>query len=134
MPGSTPARFSSRSSFRPMFVTIWMCTQEWSLICMRATALTLAACHSAYSWVHIQIVTNIGLKLLRELKRAGVEPGMVTDYSMRHEDAEVVVALGCLTHCLGMAIHRHGHEEMSLFLAADRLPGLLDGLYEEPER
>jgi metal-dependent HD superfamily phosphatase/phosphodiesterase len=87
-----------------------------------------------HSWVHIQIVTNIGLKLLRELKRAGVEPGMVTDYSMRHEDAEVVVALGCLTHCLGMAIHRHGHEEMSLFLAADRLPGLLEGLYEEPER
>ena len=31
-----------------------------------------------HSWVHIQIVTNIGLKLLRELKRAGVEPGMVT--------------------------------------------------------
>jgi uncharacterized protein len=87
-----------------------------------------------HSWVHIQIVTNIGLKLLRELKRAGIEPGMVTDYSMRQEDAEVVVALGCLTHCLGMAIHRNGHEEMSLFLAADRLPGLLEGLYEEPER
>jgi uncharacterized protein len=87
-----------------------------------------------HSWVHIQIVTNIGLKLLRELKRAGVEPGMVTDYSMRQEDAEVVVALGCLMHCLGMAIHRNGHEEMSLFLAADRLPALLDGLYEEPER
>jgi uncharacterized protein len=87
-----------------------------------------------HSWVHIQIVTNIGLKLLRELKRAGVEPGMVTDYGMTQEDAEVVVALGCLTHCLGMAIHRNGHEEMSLFLAADRLPGLLDGLYEEPER
>src|SRR5438552_12577780 len=86
-----------------------------------------------HSWVHIQIVTNIGLKLLRELKRAGVEPGMVTDYGMTQEDAEVVVALGCLTHCLGMAIHRNGHEEMSLFLAADRLPALLDGLYEEPE-
>src|SRR6188472_345891 len=87
-----------------------------------------------HSWVHIQIVTNIGLKLLRELRRAGVEPGMVTDYGMRQEDAEVVVVLGCLTHCLGMAIHRDGHEEMSLFLTADRLPGLLDGLYEEPER
>jgi uncharacterized protein len=87
-----------------------------------------------HSWVHIQIVTNIGLKLLRELRRAGVEPGMVTDYGMREEDAEVVVALGCLTHCLGMAIHRHNHEEMSLFLAADRLPALLEGIYEEPER
>jgi metal-dependent HD superfamily phosphatase/phosphodiesterase len=87
-----------------------------------------------HSWVHIQIVTNIGLKLLRELRRAGVEPGMVSDYGMRQEDAEVVVVLGCLTHCLGMAIHRTGHEEMSLFLAADRLPKLLDGLYEEPEK
>src|SRR5919206_2202218 len=86
-----------------------------------------------HSWVHIQIVTNIGLKLLRELRRSGVEPGMVTDYGMRQEDAEVVVVLGGLTHCLGMAIHRHGHEEMSLFLAADRLPRLLEGLYDEPE-
>jgi uncharacterized protein len=86
-----------------------------------------------HSWVHVQIVTNIGLKLLRELRRAGVEPGMVSDYGMTQEDAEVVVVLGCLTHCLGMAIHRNGHEEMSLFLAADRLPRLLEGLYEEPE-
>ena len=86
-----------------------------------------------HSWVHIQIVTNIGLKLLRELRRAGVESGMVADYGMTKEDAEVVVVLGCLTHCLGMAIHRHGHEDMSLFLAADRLPRLLHGLYEEPE-
>jgi uncharacterized protein len=87
-----------------------------------------------HSWVHIQIVTNIGLKLLRELRRAGVEPGMVTDYGMRQEDAEVVVVLGCLTHCLGMAIHRSGHEEMSLFLAADRLPRLLEGIYDDPEK
>ena len=28
-----------------MFVTIWMCTQEWSLISIRVTALTLATCH-----------------------------------------------------------------------------------------
>src|ERR671934_647191 len=87
-----------------------------------------------HSWVHIQIVTNIGLKLLRELRRAGVEPGMVTDYGMDFDDAEVVVALGCLTHCLGMAIHRNNHEEMSLFLAADRLPRLLDASYPDPER
>ena len=80
-----------------------------------------------HSWVHIQIVTNIGLKLLRELRRAGVEPGMVTDYGMEFEDAEVVTVLGCLTHCLGMAIHRSNHEEMSLFLAADRIPDAARG-------
>ena len=28
-----------------MFVTIWMCTQEWSLISIRATAFTFATCH-----------------------------------------------------------------------------------------
>ena len=33
-----------------MFVTIWMCTQEWSLISMRATALTFATCHQPLSW------------------------------------------------------------------------------------
>ena len=87
-----------------------------------------------HSWVHIQIVTNIGLKLLRDLTRAGAEPGMVRDYGMTQEDAEVVVALGCLLHCTGMAIHRRGHEDWSLFLAADMLPRLLDGIYDEPEQ
>ena len=32
-----------------MFVTIWMCTHEWSLISMRATAFTFATCHHAFS-------------------------------------------------------------------------------------
>src|SRR5690242_15447075 len=49
MPGSTPARRSSRRSFRPMLVTIWMCTQLWSLICSLVTAFTLAACHRAFT-------------------------------------------------------------------------------------
>jgi metal-dependent HD superfamily phosphatase/phosphodiesterase len=87
-----------------------------------------------HSWVHIQIVTNIGLKLLRDLVRAGARTGMVEDYGMRNEDAEVVVALGCLLHCTGMAIHRQHHEDWSLFLAADLMPRLLDGVYDEPER
>ena len=87
-----------------------------------------------HSWVHIQIVTNIGLKLVRSLIRKGAEPGMVKDYGMRPEDAEVVVVLGCLWHCVGMAVHRRGHEDWSLFLAADALPEMLEGIYEEPER
>src|SRR5436305_6983418 len=78
-----------------------------------------------HSWVHIQIVTNIGLKLLRELRRAGVEPGMVTDYGMTEEDAEVVVALGCLTHGLGMAIHRNGQQDMRPIHSVPLLPRLL---------
>src|SRR3954453_4401886 len=35
-----------------------------------------------HSWVHIQIVTNIALKLLRQLPKHHVEPAMVTDYGM----------------------------------------------------
>src|SRR6266849_4331358 len=46
-----------------------------------------------HSWVHIQIVTNIALKLLRQLTKHGVEPAMVTDYGMTRDDSEVVVAL-----------------------------------------
>ena len=33
-----------------------------------------------HSWVHIQIVANIGLRLLRILAKRGVEPAMVEDY------------------------------------------------------
>jgi metal-dependent HD superfamily phosphatase/phosphodiesterase len=86
-----------------------------------------------HSWVHIQIVTNIALKLLRQLTKHGVETAMVKDYSMSSEDAEVVVALGALLHCVGMAVHRDGHEDYSLFLAEPKSRELLDGLYEEPD-
>jgi metal-dependent HD superfamily phosphatase/phosphodiesterase len=85
-----------------------------------------------HSWVHIQIVTNIALKLLRQLTKHGVEPAMVTDYGMERDDAEVVVALTALTHCIGMSVHRKGHEDFSLFLAEPKLRALLAGIYEEP--
>src|SRR5918999_1433763 len=70
-----------------------------------------------HSWVHIQIVANIALKLLRQLTKHGVEPSLVRDYGMSEEDAEVAVTLGCLLHCVGMSVHRDGHEDFSLFLA-----------------
>jgi uncharacterized protein len=89
---------------------------------------------SDHSWIHVQIVLNIALRIFRLLNRRGVEPGLVTDYGMRSQDAEVVIAAGCLFHDTGMAIHRTDHETYSLFLAADRLPTLLERIYEEPER
>jgi metal-dependent HD superfamily phosphatase/phosphodiesterase len=88
---------------------------------------------SDHSWVHIQIVVNIALRLFRLLSRAGVEPATVTNHGMGLRDAEVVIAAGCLFHDTGMSIHRTDHEAFSLFLAADRLPLLLDGIYNEPE-
>jgi uncharacterized protein len=86
-----------------------------------------------HSWVHIQIVANIALKLLRQLTKHGVEPSFVRDYGMSAEDAEVGVTLGALLHCIGMSVHRDGHEDFSLFLAAPKLRELLAGIYEEPE-
>ncbi len=86
-----------------------------------------------HSWVHIQIVANIALKLLRQLTKHGVEPAVVRDYGMNSDDAEVVVVLGALLHCIGMSIHREGHEDWSLFLAEPKLHDLLEGLYQEPE-
>jgi uncharacterized protein len=88
---------------------------------------------SDHSWVHIQIVLNIGLRLFRLLNRRGVEAAMVAEHGMRPHDAEVVVAAGCLLHDAGMSIHRTDHEGFSLFLAADRLQLLLDEIYDEPE-
>ena len=89
---------------------------------------------SDHSWIHIQIVTNIALRLFRLLNRRGVEPDVVRVHGMRAQDAEVVIAAGCLLHDVGMSIHRTDHEAYSLFLAADKLDGLLAGAYDEPER
>jgi len=86
-----------------------------------------------HSWVHIQIVANIALKLLRQLTKHGVEPGLVKDYGMSRDDAEVAVTLGALLHCIGMAVHREGHEDFSLFLAEPKMRELLRDLYDEPD-
>jgi uncharacterized protein len=89
---------------------------------------------SDHSWVHVQIVLNIALRLLRLLARAGIEPAMVSDHGMGRRDAEVVVAAGALMHDVGMSIHRVDHEAFSLFLAERKLRELLEGVYAEPER
>jgi metal-dependent HD superfamily phosphatase/phosphodiesterase len=86
-----------------------------------------------HSWVHIQIVANIALKLLRQLTKHGVRPSLVRDFGLTDEDAEVVVVLAAFLHCVGMSVHRDGHEDFSLFLAEPKVRQLLDGLYEEPE-
>ncbi len=89
---------------------------------------------SDHSWVHIQIVTNIALRVARLLFRRGVQPGMVADHGMDERDAEVVIAAAALFHDTGMSIHRGDHEAYSLFLTADKLGSLVAGIYDEPER
>ena len=89
---------------------------------------------SDHSWVHIRIVLNVALRILRLLVRRGVDTSLVTDYGMDARDSEVVVAAACLMHDSGMSIHRTDHEAYSLFLAADKLGALLADVYDEPER
>ena len=89
---------------------------------------------SDHSWVHVQIVLNIALRLARLLFRAGVTPSVVADHALEERDAEVVIAAASLFHCVGMAVHRVDHESFSLFLTADKLGALLEGIYSEPER
>jgi uncharacterized protein len=89
---------------------------------------------SDHSWVHVKVVLNIALRVLRLLVKGGIEPAMVTDHRMRDRDAEVVVAGGALLHDVGMSIHRADHEAYSLFLAQERLQSLLADVYDEPQR
>lgn len=79
--------------------------------------------------VHVKIVLNIAVRLLRLLTDADVVPSVVENYGMEKEDAEVIVALAALFHDLGMSIHRPDHEAYSLFIAERKLRELLADLY-----
>jgi metal-dependent HD superfamily phosphatase/phosphodiesterase len=86
-----------------------------------------------HSWVHVQIVANIALRLLRLLVKHDVQPSAQRDYRMTADDAEIIVVLAALLHDVGMSIHRRDHEDWSLFLAEPKMRELLEGIYEEPE-
>jgi hypothetical protein len=79
--------------------------------------------------VHVKIVMNIAVRMLRLLIDADITPSVVSDYELENADAEVVVALAALLHDIGMSIHRDDHESFSLFLARERLKTLLPGIY-----
>ncbi|HEX6069493.1 MAG TPA: HD domain-containing protein [Longimicrobiaceae bacterium] len=82
--------------------------------------------------VHVKIVMNIADKLFRLLTDHGVEPGVVRNYGLSRDDAEVVVIVAALLHDVGMSIHRSDHEAFSLFLAAPKIRELLLDLYDGP--
>jgi metal-dependent HD superfamily phosphatase/phosphodiesterase len=84
--------------------------------------------------VHIRIVANAALKLLRLLRDAGHAPGVVVHHRLTPEDAEVIVVLAAALHDLGISIHRDNHEEFSLPLANLKAKELLTGLYPIRER
>lgn len=80
--------------------------------------------------VHVKIVMNIAVRMLRLLVEQGIEPSVVTSYGLTHADAEVVVALGAMLHDVGMSIHRADHETYSLFIAQEKLKEILPELYD----
>jgi uncharacterized protein len=80
--------------------------------------------------VHVKIVMNIAVRILRLLVEAGVEPSVVRNYRLEAEDAEVVVALAALLHDVGMSIHRDDHEAFSLFIATAKLRDMLPEIYD----
>lgn len=86
---------------------------------------------SDHGFVHVKIVANLALKLLRLLCEAGVEPGLCKDHGLAREDAELAVVLASLFHDVGLSVHWENHEIYSAFIANNRLPGLLEGLYDK---
>ncbi|MDW8328605.1 MAG: HD domain-containing protein [Candidatus Bipolaricaulota bacterium] len=84
--------------------------------------------------VHIRIVANLALKLLRMLIEAGVQPSVEKDHKLTKDDAEVIVVLAAALHDIGHIVHRVNHEPFSVALAATLLPDLLKDIYAERER
>jgi metal-dependent HD superfamily phosphatase/phosphodiesterase len=84
--------------------------------------------------VHIKIVANMALKLVRMLADAGIEMSVVTNYDLTQDDAEVIVVLAACLHDLGISVHRDNHETYSISLANPKAKELLNGLYDIPER
>jgi uncharacterized protein len=82
--------------------------------------------------VHVKIVMNIADKLFRLLTEHGVVPGVVANYEMTLDDAEIVIVLAALLHDVGMSINRIDHEAFSLFVAERKIAQLLEGLYDLP--
>jgi metal-dependent HD superfamily phosphatase/phosphodiesterase len=80
--------------------------------------------------IHVAIVSNAALLLLRNLIRAGLEPSIVKDHKMSNDDAEVVVFLAACLHDVGHIVHRTNHVEYSISVADPILRRLLSGVYE----
>ncbi len=89
---------------------------------------------SDHGEVHVKIVANIALRLLRLLVDAGIPMSIVQDHGLTTDDAEVVVVLAALLHDLGISIHRDNHEEYSLALANLKAKELLADIYPVRER
>ncbi len=87
---------------------------------------------SDHGEIHIRIIANAALRVLRLLVAGGVTPSVVTDHELTVEDAEVIVVLAAALHDVGIAIHRDDHERYSLIIAYPKARQLLSAIYPEP--
>lgn len=88
---------------------------------------------SDHGEIHIRIVANAALRILRLLLKGGVEPSVVKHHFLENDDAEIIVVLAACLHDIGIAIHRDDHERYSLIFAYPKARQLLSQLYKEPE-
>lgn len=88
---------------------------------------------SDHGEIHIRIVANAALKIMRLLMDGGVKPSIVQHHAMANEDAEVVVVMAACLHDTGISVHRDDHEKYSLFIANYKARELLAGIYEQPQ-
>ncbi|MBC7264569.1 MAG: phosphohydrolase [Chloroflexi bacterium] len=85
---------------------------------------------SDHGEVHVRIIANIALKLLRLLLEANIQPNVVHNYGLTNDDAEVIVVTASCLHDLGISIHRDHHEGYSLWLAYPKLKELYAEIYD----
>jgi uncharacterized protein len=88
---------------------------------------------SDHGEVHIRIVANAALRIIRLLMKGGVEPSVVAHHGLSIDDAEVIVVLAACLHDSGISVHRDHHERYSLFIGFRKARELLNGIYEEPD-
>jgi metal-dependent HD superfamily phosphatase/phosphodiesterase len=81
--------------------------------------------------IHVKIVANSALQILRLLTEQGIVPNCVSDYQMQNDDAELIVVLGAILHDVGHVIHRSKHEQTGVWVAKDAIKRLLDGIYAD---
>lgn len=87
---------------------------------------------SDHGEVHIRIVANAALRILRLLVEANIEPSVVAHHGLTTDEAEIIVVLAACLHDLGIAVHRDDHERYSLILGYPKARQLLAELYDEP--
>jgi len=88
---------------------------------------------SDHGEVHVRIVANAALRIIRLLVKGGVEPSVVAHHGLTSEDAELIVVLAACLHDTGISVHRDYHEKYSLFIAFRKARELLEGVYDEPD-